>query len=580
MTQRLWQRLDDESRREFLGGAMRRWDRVRHRIDPALYDWLEQRRNEGSLVVHAASITEAAAGPEHVRVALSNGRVISAAAVLNCTGTCTGVSSSPDPLVLNVLSSGLAQAGPLDLGFDTDEAGRCCRDPVRCRLCGRIGTLRRGQLWESTAIPEIRAQAAALAPEILATLPGPTAQRRPRDPYGLPISASTAAAAGYVGALQRILRVQSGAETLLEQVVRDDPGFALGHAVRALLGVEWGVDVDVEAALQAAESTGARADERERQFIEVARARVHEPGASSAAALLSYIRAYPEDALAVSLAVPTIAFGGATEIPTEAWALVEGLAPAYRDDWWYLGMLAFIRQEQDRFAEAAELSSRALLLEPTAGHAVHAKAHVHYETGDHAAGLRWLDSWIQTCGAPGRRTGRTSPGTPRFTNSRWATPLPCWIGTALSCRRRRSAESEPWWTRRRCSGASRSPAPPSMPPRRRCSPPSPQSFSKRRPRRSSAYTQRSRSRQPTTAAVSLDCVGSVQPVANRRSWTPSRRSPTHSPMSCTATSTEPRRGCRDWRTWSPSGGAQPNARSSRTHCCIAPCAQAGPIWRA
>ncbi|MDT4923284.1 MAG: hypothetical protein QOG01_997 [Pseudonocardiales bacterium] len=62
-------------------------------------------------------------------------------------------------------------------------------------------------------------------------------------------------------------------------------------------------------------------------------------------------------------------------------------------------MLAFIRQEQERFDEAGELAARALIFEPASGHAVHAKAHVHYKTGDHRAGLAWLDDWIATCGA-------------------------------------------------------------------------------------------------------------------------------------------------------------------------------------
>ena len=254
-----------------------------------------------------------------------------------------------------------------------------------------IGPLRRGGLWESTAIPEIRTQAAALAGEVMAALPGASIRRRPRDPYGLPISASFGAASRYVDGLGRILRVQSGAENSLADAVREDPGFALGHAVLAVLGVEWGVQVDVESHLAAAQSSAARADERERRFIDVAAARVREPGAASAAALISYIQAYPEDALAVSLAVPTIAFGGATEVPAEAWALIDGLAPAYGGDWWYLGMLAFMRQEQERYDEAGELAARALVLEPASGHAVHAKAHVHYETGDHRAGLVWLD---------------------------------------------------------------------------------------------------------------------------------------------------------------------------------------------
>jgi tetratricopeptide (TPR) repeat protein len=193
--------------------------------------------------------------------------------------------------------------------------------------------------------------------------------------------------------------VQSGADDLVAAAVAADPDFALGHAVRALLGVEWGATVDVAAAIAAAERTVDHADERERRFVEVAVERVNRPGPASAAALLAYIQAYPEDALAVSLAVPTIAFGGATELPAEAWALVEGLEPIYRDDWWYRSMLAFVRQDQGRYEEATQLANAALAREPASGHAVHAKTHAHYETGDHRAGLAWLDDWIGSCGA-------------------------------------------------------------------------------------------------------------------------------------------------------------------------------------
>ncbi len=141
-----------------------------------------------------------------------------------------------------------------------------------------------------------------------------------------------------------------------------------------------------------------RGDERERSLVAAIEARIHRPGPSSSAQLLTHIRRYAEDALAVSIAVPTIAFGGATEVPQEAWSLVEGLAPSYGSDWWYAGLLAFIRQEQERWDEAAELSERALAEVPSSGHAVHARAHVYYETGDHDRGLAFLDPWIDSCG--------------------------------------------------------------------------------------------------------------------------------------------------------------------------------------
>jgi hypothetical protein len=39
-----------------------------------------------------------------------------------------------------------------------------------------------------------------------------------------------------------------------------------------------------------------------------------------------------------------------------------------------------------------------LTAEPESGHAVHALAHVHYETNDHAVGLNWLDRWVTESG--------------------------------------------------------------------------------------------------------------------------------------------------------------------------------------
>ena len=399
VTSELWQRLDEAGREAFVRTGARRWDRVRHRVDPAIHSWLEQRRTDGAIETHRGGVVAAVETDSGLDVTLGDGTRVHVDAVINCTGPDGSVRTNSDPLVMNLLESGLARPGALDLGFATDAAGRLTTAGATPAAIWAIGPLRRGQLWESTAIPEIRSQAADLAQSVVDALPSPQLVRRARDPYGLPLSANSAAAAHYVEAVGRMLRVQSGADQLVAAAVRADPSFALGHAVQALLGVEWGADVDVAASVEAAQRTASNADERERRFVDVAIARASDPGPESAAALIAYIHAYPEDALAVSLAVPTIAFGGATEVPAEAWALVEGLEPSYGDDWWYRSLLAFVRQEQNRFEEAAELATAALAVEPSSGHAVHARTHVHYETGDHAAGLAWLDQWISTCGA-------------------------------------------------------------------------------------------------------------------------------------------------------------------------------------
>lgn len=221
----------------------------------------------------------------------------------------------------------------------------------------------------------------------------------PRDRYGLRLSTTPEAAEAYQAGLDRVLLLTDGAAEQFARAVTIDPGFALGHAALALLGAEWGAPVDVPAALAAArEAAERRADERERSFVAAVTARAGDPAGADAdspgaRALLRHITEHPRDALAVSAAVPTIAFGGITS-GKRTWDLVEGLAKDYGRDWWYSGELAFVRQEQGRWEEAEDLAVHALAEQPAAGHAVHARTHVYYETGQHGAGLSWLDAWI------------------------------------------------------------------------------------------------------------------------------------------------------------------------------------------
>jgi uncharacterized NAD(P)/FAD-binding protein YdhS len=78
-TGRLWRGLDPAARRDFLRSAVRRWDRVRHRVDPAVHAWVEQRRAEGSLVTHAAHVDGVERVQGRLHVTLSNGASVPAA---------------------------------------------------------------------------------------------------------------------------------------------------------------------------------------------------------------------------------------------------------------------------------------------------------------------------------------------------------------------------------------------------------------------------------------------------------------------------------------------------------------------
>jgi hypothetical protein len=214
------------------------------------------------------------------------------------------------------------------------------------------------------------------------------------DRYGLPLTGGVDAVAAYNRGVGNLLRLEVGSLHAVAASVALDPTFALAHAALALLGHELCAPVDIDARLRDARLHARRGTDRERSHVEAVARHV----AGDSAPLVHHLRQHPTDALLLSVAVPTIAFAGVTTVPQDAWEIVERCAPAYGDDWWFTGLLAFMRQEQGRFDEAMELSCLSLDTEPGAGHSAHARAHAHYETGDHAGGLAWMDAWITGAG--------------------------------------------------------------------------------------------------------------------------------------------------------------------------------------
>jgi len=400
-----WAGMPVNDRRRFLTRDRRIWDIHRHRIPADTAADIAAMRADGRLVLHRGVIADtdpgSDAGTGPLRVTLANGCVLNVGAVVNCTGAQEDVRRVRDPLVIDLLATGQARPGPLGLGLDTGTDGRILTGAGRAENpLWTIGAPRRDSLWETTAFPEIRAQAAAIADAVLT--PAPCSARRPQDLHGLPLSTSDAAATAYRRGLHRVLGLREGAEHDMAEAVDIDPNFALGHAALAVLHHERGDDAHAATSLAAArDATLTGGDEREREFVAAVERLLTGRPAHAARGLLDHIDAYPRDALAVSLAVPTIAFGGVVT-GTDGWQLIERLRPAYGDDWWYLSQLAFVRQDQERWQEAGDLAQRVFAEEPGSGHAAHANAHVHYETGDHQAGLKWLDGWIVDAGAAAR----------------------------------------------------------------------------------------------------------------------------------------------------------------------------------
>ncbi|MFF4484390.1 FAD/NAD(P)-binding protein [Streptomyces sp. NPDC021218] len=408
VTAGLWASLSAEDRAEFLDRDRSWWNIHRHRMPPDTAEAVGRMVRTQRMRTHAGrieAVERLADGSLTVRIDGRDGPVtLTAGWVVDCTGPEPRLEEAADPLWRSLVGAGLAVPDPLGMGVRTADGRLRAADGRTAGPLWTLGAPRRGELWETTAIPEIRQQAVTIAHSLLthpaADAPARTAPvrrgRRPLDSSGSPLSTHFAAAAAYRMGVDLVLKVQGGAEDAFRQAVALDPGFALAHAAQALLGHEGAADVDVPRALaDARRCARERADEHERSFVDVVGRRVLSTPDEGDAALLRHLDRYPNDELALAMAVPTIAFSGLRDLDGEmALGVVERTAGAQRGKWFHTSLLAFMRQETGHYDEAGELAGAALAAEPGSGHAMHALAHVNYECGHHETGQAQLDRWL------------------------------------------------------------------------------------------------------------------------------------------------------------------------------------------
>ncbi|MCC5786644.1 MAG: FAD-dependent oxidoreductase [Phycisphaerales bacterium] len=161
--QRIWGSMHTRDRERFVRRLAPFWDVHRHRCAPDVHTRILAMHDEGRLRLHAARVIGLAGGGGKVRAELARGAgCLEAEVCLLCTGP------HADPRAWSALVRGLAERGevapdPLGLGLLSDDLGRALDCDGRPTDLWLIGALRRGELWETTAVPELRVQAAAIA---------------------------------------------------------------------------------------------------------------------------------------------------------------------------------------------------------------------------------------------------------------------------------------------------------------------------------------------------------------------------------------------------------------------------------
>src|SRR5262249_20803768 len=220
------------------------------------------------------------------------------------------------------------------------------------------------------------------------------------DRYDLVLStASSTAGDAYVEASDLALTFYPGAAEGYGRAIAADPGFALAYAGKAQVLIRQGDVEAARAALAAAKEVSASLSEREASHIgffdHVFAGRTE----AAIAALYAHLRAWPRDALVVSVAAnPNGLIGGSGRIGQkhQIAALMDGLAPHYGDDYWFVSYHAMALSEDGQLPVARTKIKQSVAANPNNAHGAHGFAHICYESGERDTASAYLTSWLAT----------------------------------------------------------------------------------------------------------------------------------------------------------------------------------------
>jgi uncharacterized NAD(P)/FAD-binding protein YdhS len=176
VVQQIWRSLPVREQKKFLRHLRSYWETHRHRLAPEIADVLSDMRAEGQVLLYTGRITRYlerndAAEISYRERGVGSQKVLRVDRVINCTGSETDCRRIDDSLITSLFVQGFARPDPLFLGLDVDEHGAIVDyQGTPSHSLFAIGPTRKGCLWETTAVLEIRQQTADLAQHLARTL--------------------------------------------------------------------------------------------------------------------------------------------------------------------------------------------------------------------------------------------------------------------------------------------------------------------------------------------------------------------------------------------------------------------------
>ena len=173
---KIWDRLNEKERRRFLRHLRVFWDSHRYRIAPQIQSVLERKMADRTLTVLPASLASVRAQPDKVILGIyprrgRSGERLAVDRVIVTTGPAHGTIVDETPVLRSLAQQGLLQADPLGLGVLVNGYGEAMTSNGTAATNLLVaGPLAREQYGELMGMPQVSAQANAIAEHVAARL--------------------------------------------------------------------------------------------------------------------------------------------------------------------------------------------------------------------------------------------------------------------------------------------------------------------------------------------------------------------------------------------------------------------------
>lgn len=172
ITSTLWIKLPEHERSRFLRHLQPYWDVHRHRVAPETYKFFEDALKLHKIVPIAGRVKsiEIVNGKPLVAIqsrGTQDVKKIQVDRIINCTGPNSNPYLIEEPLIQQLIRDDLITVDRLGLGLVIDDQlAVTSKDGTPSEWLSYVGPMLKANLWEATAVPELRLHASALARKI------------------------------------------------------------------------------------------------------------------------------------------------------------------------------------------------------------------------------------------------------------------------------------------------------------------------------------------------------------------------------------------------------------------------------